>query len=241
MMLRIISCFILIAICSCGTKPHQKSSKLKPTVLPAFKECVESPSIIDPEKPFRLLGKYSPLSYAYTYNSINIRGDSLEREKIRQANANLAQSVVEYVFPDIELVDGRGFNSKTYEQIHIAESRVYSLLSYLKGGHNSWTDLKTGKKVYGKPPKNTIVKGQEGIRELTVDSKSNLQLFIIVRSYLQSSEFKNSVHVYIFDNSNIEIKYYDRLEYDCDIRDHEAFIKVMEYALEKIHSNLKSQ
>ena len=208
----------------CGPKPIVDKEVLRLGALPEYKSCSKLVKIYDADKPFRRLGQYSNLSYAYTYNAISIREDSLERENIRQVNADLALAAVKSNFPDIEIVDGSQLSAKNYVDIFLPEARIYSQLDYLTVGSKNVTDP------------DAIERAVASIEDLTVNSEANLQLFLTVRTYLYGKDMRSVLRVYIFNKSEKRIDYYDRLEYKCDIRDKDALVKTFNYSLEKINS-----
>ena len=208
----------------CGPKPVVDKEVLNLGGLPEYKSCSKLDKIYDPDQPFRRLGEYSDLSYAYTYNAISIREDSLERENIRQVNADLALDVVKSIFPDIEIVDGSQLSTKNYVDIFLPEARIYSLLDYLTVGSEYVTDPEA------------VERAEASIEDLTVNSEANLQLFVTVRTYLYGRDMRSVLRLYIFNKSEKRIDYYDRLEYKCDIRDKDALEKTLNYSLEKIIS-----
>ena len=215
---------MIIAAFGCGPKPIVDKDVLNIGTLPEYKPCSKITKIYDPDKPYRRLGNYSNLSYAYSYNAISIRGDSLEREKIRRVNADLAQALVKTNFPDIEVVDGSQLAAKNYVDIFLPEARIYSLMDHLTVGSEDITDSAA------------VERAEASIDDLTVDSEANLQLFLTVRTYLYGKEMRSILRVYIFNKSEKRIDYYDSLEYKCDIRDKDALVKTLNYALEKINS-----
>ncbi len=224
----------LVIFIGCSSTHTAKSKKQEISQLPKMVKCRETPEVFDTIAPiYRLNGRLS-MAYAHTYNSIRSRGDSTLREQIRRKNARIARLVVQKVFPDIELAEDQGFQNKNYKEVALNLARIHQCLPFLTTGSIATMDPHSGNNKKRPPGEKKLMAAYSSIDNLTVTSNSELQLFIRIRSFLSEGSSSNRLFIYVFNTTTHRIPYYDELEYYCDIRDEEALVKVLYYALEKI-------
>ncbi|WP_420322129.1 hypothetical protein [Flagellimonas sp.] len=177
----------------------------RPSKLPDFQECIGEPEVFDVGVEFNELKDLNGISYAYTYNLIHSQSDSLEIEGIRKFNSELAKSVVKHIFPRMYFLSDSILRVKNYNDIMFNTSD-------LKWSHR-------------KP---------ESVQNLLVKTEKEKQLFIEVRTYTHKPQFETNINIFVFDTKLNTLLYFDKVQYHCDIRDKNAYIKILSYALNKL-------
>lgn len=230
--------FVLIVvtfISGCSSNQNIKSSQRSVKFLPEFKPCLESPQVIDPEKTINRIQSGDTLVYLHTYHSISIRTDSMERELIRRKTASYAKQLVNQTYPEMEVLNDSKFQSAAYSEIFVNESYITRLMPYVITGENAYISSPMGQLVGRTPPQSYINKAQQSIEYFTENSDATYQLLIIIRTYPFGDLMKNSLRIYVLDKKLLRLKYYDELEYLCDVRDEQALIKVLHFALGRLN------
>ncbi len=238
MTIRLVSTLLLLLFLSCGTKITSDDTGNPKSVLPVYTECGEIPKVYEKVKPIDHLINNPKISFHHLYNSINIRGDSTIREQTRKTNANLARITFKSVFPEFNILNDSLVANKSYSYVHLTTAYIYSNLPYLTNLTDAYLDPRTGRRMIDKPWPDLIRKSEEAIQNLTVANATPLQLFIELRTYIRDNSYTNNMKIYVFNQRNLKISYYHELEYYCDIRDKDAFVKVLKYAFDNLKTSL---
>ncbi len=173
--------------------------------LPIFQECQENPFIHDDGVEFDKLESFDEMTYAHAYQMIFSNSDSLQVKRIRDINSKNSRLTVKHILPTVHFLPDSILKSKNYNDIMKNTSDI------------KWYSRK-----------------KKSVENLLVNTEKGKQLFIEVKSYIHDPKFKNYITVFVFDTKNSELLYFDEVQYYCDIRDKDAFIKVLAYALNKL-------
>ncbi|PNQ72310.1 hypothetical protein C1T31_12220 [Hanstruepera neustonica] len=183
------------------------AQKINKTIaLPDIKTCEEPISLNDPnEREFnRINGKIIRLSYSTLYSYTFSGYDSLQRDNLRFEIAKISQQIVTKVLPQVKLLNDSIFLRKTYNEIMFNTVPIKQYKRY-----------RTAK-------------------NLIIEDNSDYQLFIESLFSVGIGKNMNSISFFVFDLKKGKIVYFDRMHYNCDIRDLKALEKVLTYGLLKI-------
>ncbi|EAR01922.1 hypothetical protein [Maribacter sp. HTCC2170] len=220
----------VILICSCSSLPKETIF----SKLPPLKYCQENPNVESSEAILNELVNLKDLSFSHAYNIISVRSDSLEREIIRHTNAKIARTIVKEWLSNVEILPDSLLKVRNYSYVMTNTSNIYSLLPQSEQSTSKRPGMH---QMFPKKPH--IVKLEKSIGELIIPSNREKQLFIEIRTYSSKNQFNNSLNFYVFNTKNNSLLYKDKISYSCDIRDKAAFIKVLNFGLNKLKESVR--